>query len=129
MASIFKRKRTRPIPDGAEIVTKGGKRFARWPGKSGRTKRAELSEAGEAIVVEDASYTIACTDDDGRNLRAAIGLRRARAQAPIFVRCVYRSAFTGELSDELDFSVLSVEGMLRQTMRDRVDEWLGPPTR
>jgi len=72
---------------------------------------------------------VVCTDEDGRNLRAAIGLRRARADAPIFVRCVYRSAFTGELSDELDFSVLSVEDMLRQTMRDRVDEWVGPPTR
>jgi len=87
----------------------------------------EVELALEGLEVEP--VFVVCTDDDGRNLRAAIGLRRARAAAPIFVRCVYRSAFTGELSDELDFTVLSVEGMLRQTMRDRVDEWVGPPTR
>ena len=87
----------------------------------------QVANALEEIDVEP--VYVVCTDDDGRNLRAAIGLRRERAQAPIYVRCVYRSAFTGELSDELDLSVLSVEGMLRQTIRDRVDDWVGPPTR
>ena len=65
------------------------------------------------------------TDDDERNLRAAIALRGVRPEAGIFVRCVYRSAFIEELSAGLELSVLSVDEMLRQTMSERMDGWIG----
>ena len=62
--------------------------------------------------------------DDERNLRAAIALREVRPDAAIFVRCGYRSAFIAELSAELELTVLSVDEMLRQTIAERLDEWV-----
>lgn len=80
-----------------------------------------VEEATRGVDVEP--VYVLCTDDDGLNLRMAIMLRGERKSAPIFVRCVYRSAFTAELSEELSFSVLEVQGMLRRTMSERMSEW------
>jgi hypothetical protein len=52
MASIYRRTYKRPIPDGAEIVTRKGKRLARWKDKHGHTKSAPLAEDGRQIVLE-----------------------------------------------------------------------------
>ena len=65
------------------------------------------------------------TDDDARNVRAAISLRDVRKESRIFVRCTRQSAFVSEVSAELEFTVLSVDAMLRKTMLERVDEWIG----
>jgi hypothetical protein len=52
MASIFKRSYKRPIPPGAEIVTRRGDKYARWKDRRGRTKSAPLAEDGRQIVLE-----------------------------------------------------------------------------
>jgi hypothetical protein len=65
------------------------------------------------------------TNDDQLNLRTAIALRSLHEDAAIFVRCVYQSRFTQELSDRLDFEVLAVESMLRQALVEEQKEWLG----
>lgn len=64
------------------------------------------------------------TDDEAVNLRTAIALRALRKEAPIFVRCDHRSAFTAELSNELNFEVLVTEGMLRRMLSDRMGAWI-----
>ena len=63
------------------------------------------------------------TDDDQRNLRAAITLRASHPGARIFVRCVYESAFSGRLSQQLRFDVLAVNEMLRAALRGSNDLW------
>ncbi len=68
---------------------------------------------------------VLATDDDGRNLRAASGLRGAGKTGPIYVRCVYRSAFIEELSEEHGFVVISIDEVMRRTMRERMAEWIG----
>ncbi len=89
---------------------------------------AAVDEVIEGLVVEGVEvepiYVIG-TDDDERNLRAAIALREVRPNAGIFVRCGYRSAFIAELSAELNLTVLSVDEMLRQTISEHMDEWIG----
>jgi hypothetical protein len=53
MATVYKRKENRPIPDGAEIITYRGKRCAKWTNeKTGRVQQAPLSDAGNRIVQE-----------------------------------------------------------------------------
>lgn len=64
------------------------------------------------------------TDDDQRNLRAAIRLRESRPNSDIFVRCVHRSAFIEELSAELNLTVLSTDEMLRKTMSASMSTWI-----
>ncbi len=66
------------------------------------------------------------TDDEQINLRTAIAQRSLHPSARIFVRCVYESAFTAQLSQQLRFEVLAVEGMLSGALRDHVAQWIEP---
>ena len=59
MASVYKRRRRKPIPDGAEIVQRNGKRVAVWVNrKTGRRERAPLSDDGQAVIIQADTYTI-----------------------------------------------------------------------
>jgi integrase len=68
MASVFKPTYKRPVPDGADLVTRKGQRFARWKDKKGRTKSAPLSEDGKDIVLEYRCYYVAYEGADGRRI-------------------------------------------------------------
>jgi integrase len=60
MASVYKRTRQRPIPQGAELSTRDGKRYATWiDAKTGRKRRAPLNDAGDKLVIESGNYLIA----------------------------------------------------------------------
>ncbi len=70
MATIYKRNRRRPIPDGAEIVTRTGKKYATWTDKrTKRQRRALLADDGKAILLEAADYTIEYFDHNGQRRR------------------------------------------------------------
>jgi integrase len=56
MASIYKRKRKRPIPDGAQTVTSRGKRYAKWTDGRGKSRRAPLSDDGKFMLVESKKW-------------------------------------------------------------------------
>ena len=68
MASIFRRTRSYPIPDGAEIVTdRKGQRFAKWTDrKTKRTRKEPLNADGDKVMVESGNYLIAYFDADGK---------------------------------------------------------------
>ncbi len=71
MATIYKRRETRPIPDGAEIVDYRGKPHARWiDRKTGRATRALLNAAGTKIVQEAEFYTIQYFNESGKRKKA-----------------------------------------------------------
>jgi integrase len=69
MASIFRRTYKRPIPDGAEIVTRKGAKYARWKDKRGRTKSAPLAEDGKQIVLQYRQWYIEYEGEGGRRVR------------------------------------------------------------
>ena len=75
MASIYRRTRSYPIPAGAEILTdRKGQRFAKWTdGKTGRTRKEPLNEAGDAVTVESGSYLIAYVDASGKRVEINSG--------------------------------------------------------
>ena len=72
MASIYRRRRLQPIPEGAKLVIVRGVRSARWTTKRGQIKTAKLNEAGDRIVVEGSRYTISIIDHQGRR-RCVVG--------------------------------------------------------
>lgn len=82
----------------------------------------EVEEATAGLDVEPV-YVMG-TDDDQQNLRAAIALRRRGKTSPVFVRCTYPSAFIKRICDEMDLTVLGVEAMLREALRERIDVWV-----
>ena len=70
MASIYKRREWRPIPEGAEVVTYRGRRYAKWMNaKTDTMQRAQLNEEGTRVIREAEFYTIEYYDHDGQRVR------------------------------------------------------------
>ena len=68
MASIFRRTYKRPIPPSTEILTRKGKRIARWKDKRNRTRTAPLDATGKQIVLEYREWYIAYEGAGGRRV-------------------------------------------------------------
>jgi len=72
MASIYKQTRKIPIPQGAEIITRRGRRLARWIDRKSLCKRTgPLSDDGNQIVVQAKWYTVAYHDHEGKRREVA----------------------------------------------------------
>jgi hypothetical protein len=66
MASIFRQTYKRPIPPGATIATRRGKRVAVWTDKRGEARSAPLDPSGTQIVLEYRHWYIAYKDALGQ---------------------------------------------------------------
>ena len=65
-----------PIPQGAEIIQRRGKRFAVWTKRrTKRKQRAPLSNDGMAVLVEDKNYTVECFSWQGKRRKTSGGER------------------------------------------------------
>lgn len=69
MATVYKRARRKPIPDGAKLRTFRGKQVAEWTDGRGEKQRAPLSEDGAAVLLESQFYTVEYFDHEGRRRR------------------------------------------------------------
>jgi len=77
MGSLFKRTERRPVPRGAEVVVKDGKRFARLKLR-GKTVTAEIHTAPdgtETVGVKSPTYFAKFTDHTGRTVVRSTGCR------------------------------------------------------
>lgn len=77
MGSLFKRTERRPVPRAAEIVTKDGKRFARWKLR-GKTVAAEIvtgPDGTETVAVKSGAYIGKFRDHNGRVIERSTGCR------------------------------------------------------
>jgi len=69
MATVFKRRRRKPIPSGATMKTYQGKRVAEWVDGRGDRQRAPLSDDGQAVMVEAEYYSVEYSDHTGQRKR------------------------------------------------------------
>ncbi len=65
MARIFKHNYTKPLPEGAELFTRKGRRCARFRDSKGKSVTAPLSQDGKKVVIETAKWYIEYKDADG----------------------------------------------------------------
>src|SRR5262245_55579050 len=65
MASIFKPKYTKPIPPGAQIVTRNGKPQARFQ-RRGKTVVAPLTEDGTKLLLERRQWHVRYKNADNQ---------------------------------------------------------------
>jgi len=78
MAAVYKKTYPIPMPDGAEIITRRGKKMARWVNGKRQERTAELLDDGRVQFVSDCWY-IRYTDASGRMKRKSTGCRDRRA--------------------------------------------------
>ncbi len=71
MATVYKRTYKAALPEGAEIVTRKGERFAVWT-TNGRRHRAPLTADGTRIVLQRAGYTIQYFDANGKRRKESV---------------------------------------------------------
>jgi integrase len=75
MASVFRRVKKMPLPEGARVVERKGIRVAEWRDANGRRRQAPLSKDGSGIRVESATYTVQFMDEHGHPQRVATRCR------------------------------------------------------
>src|SRR5262245_983950 len=88
MGSVFKKSVTKPLPEGAEVFTKGGERYARWKSR-GRTRTVPLTtgrDGAHRIVLEVGKYYARYRNHDGQVVERPTGCRDKSAAEQLLAR-------------------------------------------
>ena len=78
MGSLFKKTVTRPLPPGAEIITRQGLRLARWRDGKGKLRTAPVTtgkDEAERIRDESGTYVGRYRDGNGLVVEVSTGCR------------------------------------------------------
>jgi integrase len=75
MASVFRRVKKMPLPEGARVIERKGEPVAEWRDANGKRRTAPLSKDGKGIRVESATYTVQFMDEHGHPQRVATRCR------------------------------------------------------
>jgi integrase len=70
--AIFKKTRTKPLPTGAEVSSKG---IVRWKDAHGRTRTGKLTADGCGVLVESGMWTATYRDGRGRLVTCSTGCK------------------------------------------------------
>jgi hypothetical protein len=57
MGTVYKETFTKPLPPGARIIVRKGRRLAEWKPAQGQMRAAPLGAAADRIAVEAGTYT------------------------------------------------------------------------
>ena len=78
MGSVYRETYTKPIPAGAELFTRDGKRFARWKNSKGRKQVSPVTtgkDGSDRLVVESPTYVAKYRDGTGLVCKVSTGCR------------------------------------------------------
>ncbi len=65
MATVFQRTKKKPLPPGAQLVERKGRRLAEWLDARGKRRTARLSKDGSGILAKASTYTVRFVDEHG----------------------------------------------------------------
>ena len=71
MARIYRQTYTKPLPEDAQVITRRGKRLAKFRGRDGRQQTAPLSADGAKVILETKKWYIEYRDGNGSPRKAA----------------------------------------------------------
>lgn len=94
MATVYRKKIIRPMPQGAEIVTQRGKQLARWRDRKGRKHMAEVAVGRDGVVRianRTATYYARYRDAKGQMRDVATGCRDETAARAMLADLVRRA--------------------------------------
>jgi len=90
MATVFRKKYTRPIPRDAEIFQRRAKQFARWRDAQGKKQIAPITDDGRQIVLVSSTYTAKYRDGHGSVIERSTGCRDKAAARAVLADLVKR---------------------------------------
>jgi integrase len=88
MATIYREKWRRPIPDGARIIDRLGKKIVCWTDGQGRRQSAELDKDGKGVWTYYPHWFVRYRDADGVMRRMSTGCRDDKAAKQILANIV-----------------------------------------
>ena len=91
MASIYRKKYTRPIPQGAQIIERDGEKCARWTDGNGKTRTAPLTSDGRRARFKTETWVARYRDGHGRRREVSTGCRDKAAARQVLADLVKRA--------------------------------------
>lgn len=88
MATIYREKWRRPIPDGAQVIERRGKKVAGWTDSQGRRQSAELDGGGKRVVSYYPHWFARYRDADGVMRRVSTGCTDSDAAKQFLAKLV-----------------------------------------
>ncbi len=124
MGRVFKPDVTRPLPKGAEVVTQGGNRVARWRSRHGKLRTAEVrtTPSGDKIVCHSGKYLARYRDAQGVVQTVATGCRDEAAARAVLVELERRAELVK--AGVLTASQEAVAGHRRAPVAHHIDAYV-----
>jgi site-specific recombinase XerD len=124
--SIYKKKYTRPLPKGAVVITRDGKRHATWIGHNGKKCIAPLTigrDGSDRIRMETDTLTVKVRDASGVVHFVNSGCRTREAAQAIQRQMLHRSEMVkaGVISEAED----RVSAHVTTPIETHIDDYLG----
>ena len=91
MGTVYKETFTKPLPAGAKIIVRKGKRLAEWKDAKGKTRTAPLTAAGDRIAVEAGTYSAKYRDGSGIVRKISTGCRDEAAARSVLTELERRA--------------------------------------
>ena len=94
MGSVYKKKYTKALPEGAETFMRKGERFARWRDRHGKSRTAPLTEGSDGtlrLLMEAGTYTAKYRDASGKVVEVATGCRSKDAARAVLGELMERA--------------------------------------
>ena len=123
MGTVYRKTVTKPLPQGAETITRSGERLARWKDAKGKTRTAPLTtgkDGSERIVILARTFTAKYRDGSGQVQEVATGCRDEAAARNILSELVKRAerVRSGLVSAGEDAVVDHLAGPFAQHLED-----------
>lgn len=94
MATVLKKTFTKPLPEGAELFTRKGRRLARWKDAKGKTRAARLTtgqDGAPRLLIEARTWTAKLRGGDGVVREVPTGCQDETAARQVLAELVRRA--------------------------------------
>ncbi len=91
MASIYHKKYTRPMPEGAEVFRRDGRAWARWTGGNGQAQTAPVTPDGSQLEFRTETWVARYRDGEGRRREVSTRCRDKASARQVLADLVKRA--------------------------------------
>ena len=127
MGTVYRKTATKPLPTGADIIVRTGRRFARWKDAKGKSRTAPLTtgiDGTDRIVVEARTFTAKYRDGSNVVREVATGCRDETAARSVLADLERRAELVkaGVMTSAEDAVAAARRGLRRAPDRQGGDE-------